>query len=447
MIFGGEGDDVVDFIGYSAQIDLGEGSDVLHADASLTGSFLAVFGGDGDDQLTIEYADDIDVSGGAGDDTISAAGRRIRVDQTGAHPGDFDSLNLSFASTLVALERDRGDLVLTNLSGDESIVTLMNWFEEGAHPLDQIAFADGMTWSPAHVAVELSKDHTAGSSGNDVLFSNGRDSQLRGLNGDDVLIGRDSGMLLDGGMGNDDIRLPDSNQGFVVGGRGDDVFTGGGVFAYNRGDGRDTLVNFSGTISLGGISFENVSMTTDNGGLNLDFGLGDSISLIDPRYMFVNPGAGPEPLLLQIVSPTRTATYDLAHGGVSIQTSLDSAIGGNLAYQYAMTGSTNSSSDAISSTALDEINLGSSLQDLRLGRSLNEILFELGDGSQAVAAQEGVDTIRFGPGIGPDNLKLGLGSLAISVGDFGDVLHIANFDPADVPVSYTHLTLPTILRV
>ncbi len=434
LIFGGEGDDVVDFIGYSAQIDLGEGSDVLHADANLTGSFLTVFGGDGDDQLTIDYADDIDVSGGAGDDTISAAGRRIRVDQTGANPGDFDSLNLSFASTFVAVERDRGDLVLTNLSGDESIVTLVSWFEAGAHQLDEIAFADGITWSPVGVAVALLKDHTAGSAGNDVLFSNGRDSQMRGLNGDDVLVGRDSGMLLDGGMGNDDIRLPDSNQGFVVGGRGDDVLTGSGVFAYNRGDGRDTLVNFSGTISLGGISYENVSMTTDNGGLNLDFGLGDSISLIDPRYLFVNPGAGsgPEPLLLQIVSPTRIAIYDLAHGGEPIQTSLDSAIGGNLAYQYAITGTTNSSSDAISSTALDEINLGSSLQDLRLGRSLNEILFELGEGSRAVAAQEGVDTIRFGPGIGPDNLKLGLGSLAISVGDFGDVLHLGNFDPADV---------------
>ena len=62
-------------------------------------------------------------------------------------------------------------------------------------------------------------------------------------------------------------------------------------------------------------------------------------------------------------------------------------------------------------------------------------VFDIGDGVDTIIDQAlpgEPNTLVFGPGIAPEDLSLGLGSLLIQVGDNGDALHLDNFDPNDV---------------
>jgi Ca2+-binding RTX toxin-like protein len=77
------------------------------------------------------------------------------------------------------------------------------------------------------------------------LVGNKSDNSIRGLGGDDVILGNGGNDTLDGGAGNDQL----SGTGTFIGGTGNDTMTGAGMqdtYAFARGDGQDTILDYSG---------------------------------------------------------------------------------------------------------------------------------------------------------------------------------------------------------
>ncbi|MDI1360362.1 MAG: calcium-binding protein, partial [Methylobacter sp.] len=111
--------------------------------------------------------------------------------------------------------------------------------------------------------------------GNDVLFGEDGNDSLNGQEGNDTLMG---------GAGND-----------IIGGQqGDDVLIGGtgtDTYIFNRGDGRDTVIDTEkdSTLILGkGISASDINLRLGSLELDLDLGNGDQVHIdgFDPNDVF-----------------------------------------------------------------------------------------------------------------------------------------------------------------
>ncbi len=98
---------------------------------------------------------------------------------------------------------------------------------------------------------------------------------------------------------------------------------------------------------------------------------------------------------------------------------------------FEITGS--AADDFITGTAAAEVIQGGPGNDTLDGGEGNDThVFNAGDGVDTITDSGGFDTLSFGPGITPEILTLGLGSLLIGVSDTGDAIHIEGFDPNDV---------------
>lgn len=217
------------------------------------------------------------------------------------------------------------------------------------------------------------KDSVAGGAGSDVLD---------GGAGDDVVSDLNGGNLLRGGAGDDTI-ITGAGNNLIVGGAGTDTIrTGSGrnVIAYNRGDGADTLIGSAGsrnTISFGaGINVADLRLLRNGNDLRLDIGAGDVLQLKDwylgadrhsvetlqffmERGRNYNPGgersndskvqtfdlerlaASTDELRLRHSNPHQAQTGpNLAsvYPDAFITSSKTAALGGDLSWQYAMTG-------------------------------------------------------------------------------------------------------------
>jgi VCBS repeat-containing protein len=138
-------------------------------------------------------------------------------------------------------------------------------------------------------------NNLAGGAGDDFLYGGKGNDSLRGDRGVDVLQGgegnddlkdKDGSTVFDGGSGNDDMSGGRSAD-FFAGGRGnDELELGGGrdVLAFNKGDGVDRIEGEcqDGVLSLGGgIRYEDLRFQKDGKDLVLDAGHGDRIVLED----------------------------------------------------------------------------------------------------------------------------------------------------------------------
>ena len=156
-----------------------------------------------------------------------------------------------------------------------------------------------------------------------------------------------------------------------------------------------------------------------------------------------------------------------ALASAELGSSTEFALGGDLAYHYASTGSNDglapdvirgiisdpafgvdaqpfeaSAPAALTGTAGNDMLTGSAGSDTLIGGAGNDTLdggagndtyvFDPGSGVDTIQDSAGMDTVAFGCGITPDMLTLGLGSLLIRVGDGGDAIHIEGFNADDV---------------
>jgi Ca2+-binding RTX toxin-like protein len=316
-------------------------------------------GGDGNDVYQYSRGDGID-------HVIDASGRdRIRFG-TGI---TSDQVSVRVVDTGHGLQ---AQLRFIDANGDESkqegidIDLPSNGCDPVLPAIEDVEFADGrvlgfgdlLTGSRVLQAGPRDISFT-GDRSDDIIYGNNRDNQLSGGLGNDALFGDGGYDTLRGGGGND----------FLAGGKKDDIIytgTGYNVVAFNRNDGRDTVVTSSGaanTLSLGqGIALSDLSLRRIGKDLLIDIGNKDGVTLKDwyasasnhnmNTLQLVAPANGKSaPLVTRIDFDVLAAQFDAANGTrvnspwQVMKAKLDShmskgsmAIGDELAFDYAQHG-------------------------------------------------------------------------------------------------------------
>ena len=250
----------------------------------------------------------------------------------------------------------------------------------------------------------IGNDQLAGGEGNDLLNGGPGDDQLagdsgndiaQGGTGDDVLSDTGGSNLMDGGAGADSLVGSAGNELFIGGAGADHINTGSGhdIVAFNRGDGADSVSASAGqdnTLSLGGgIKYSDIRLSKAGDDLNVELGGSGDRLILEHWYQGSNnksfvtlqviaeamtefDAASTDPLLNRKVASFNfdalVSSYDEARAADStlvqwsaMNSLLDAhlsgsdgqAIGGDLAYRYAMTGSLSGMSAA---AAFDTLN-------------------------------------------------------------------------------------------
>jgi Ca2+-binding RTX toxin-like protein len=320
VFHGGEHNDEMHGLQGEDHLDGGEGRDTLYGG----GADDVLIGGAGDDMLYGEDDDDV-LDGGAGDDRLDGGkGSDTYLMYRGmGHDSVHDSNRGDDAANIIKVldgvqpddivfSRDRFSLFM-DIAGTADRMTISGMFSIPFEPITSMQFADGTQWDFRELE-RRSRTVTA-SEAADVLygtdqfqwFSQHRPRNIYatdilgtdvmyGLGGNDTLIGYGANDLLDGGDG-DDILRGDAGRDLLIGGRGDDILYGckePDVIAFNRGDGRDkieTLYDFEryslqaghpgGTLSLGGIAYQDLTLSRSANDLILDLGQDESICIGD----------------------------------------------------------------------------------------------------------------------------------------------------------------------
>lgn len=240
-------------------------------------------------------------------------------------------------------------------------------------------------------------DNIYGQGGNDTLYGNtGNDTfdggcgidVLFGNNGNDVLSDLSGNNLLWGGFQNDMITAGSGND-FIAGGAHNDILNGGGgynVFAFNRGDGNDTIFPAAGahnTLSLNNVSYKDISMSKTGNDLILDVGANSTVTFKEWYSDTANQNFD----TLQIVSSkvesfdfqalvdafdtARASNPKLSSWGAMnellndhLNSSNSMALGGDLAIMYAQTGDLMNVSLSAAQNKLKDSAFGSTAQPL-----------------------------------------------------------------------------------
>ncbi|MEZ0231476.1 MAG: calcium-binding protein [Methylophilaceae bacterium] len=253
-----------------------------------------------------------------------------------------------------------------------------------------------------------------GGEGNDLIIGGQINDGLRGEAGNDIMqagagtdffIDNTGNNVADGGAGTDSLMLGSGND-FIAGGKGYDfINTGAGndIIAFNKGDGSDVVYASTGadnTLSLGGnFSYNDLVFAKSGNSLILGLGSGDQISFDD----WYTSNANHSVINLQVIAEAMTDfdtngsntllddnietfdfaglvdAFDTARAADSNLTNwqlsnalLDfhlggsdtSAIGGDLAYQYGVTGSLTGIGLTAAQNVINATGFGQSVQGL-----------------------------------------------------------------------------------
>ncbi len=190
-------------------------------DDIITGTLSneTLLGGAGNDNLVGNGGNDI-VVGGLGNDVLSGSvfrfargdGHDVIADTSGFSVIEFDD-SVREADVIIRFSPDGSAIVLTVGGADQSIT--MNRL------VARVQFSNSVFWDSS----EILDRAQAGTSGDDLLFSFGRVSEIDGEAGNDRLVGSLGGDIL-------------------LGGAGHDVLSGGGgadEYRFSLGDGHDTI--------------------------------------------------------------------------------------------------------------------------------------------------------------------------------------------------------------
>jgi Ca2+-binding RTX toxin-like protein len=228
--------------------------------------------------------------------------------------------------------------------------------------------------APLHGTDNYLDNLLIGNAGANVMKGSWGIDLLQGRAGNDMLSDTLGPGLIDGGAGND--YLTGSAIGdMFIGGHGADTILGGGVIAFNRGDGVDTLVpgaNANAVLSLGGgIKYADLVLRKSGSDLVLSSGATDQITFQDWYKSPDNASVATlqvvtaaswdyNPQALSAINDNKVEQFDFmamvarfdavrATGptAFSVWTTLEqfhlggsdrAAFGGDLAYQYALNG-------------------------------------------------------------------------------------------------------------
>ncbi len=296
--------------------------------------------------------------------------------------------------------------------------------DEADAGLDQVSSTAGLTL-PAHVEIlTLTGSASVNGRGNaldNLLKGNVGANQLNGQDGVDLLqggAGNDTladtagrANLLDGGAGADRLGGGDGNELFFGGKGADNIATGAGadLIVFNRGSGMDTVgvsVGTDNTVSLGGgIAYADLALRKSGADLILSAGAGDQITFkswyAKPEHasvavlqMVTAASADYLPGASSPIHDNKVETFDFmaliaqfeqirAGSGstwrvgasleqFSIGGSDTAAIGGDLAYQYALNGNLANVGVTPAIAIVGSSGFGSVAQEFLPGAGLND---------------------------------------------------------------------------
>ncbi|MEL7465537.1 MAG: Hint domain-containing protein [Pseudomonadota bacterium] len=387
-VSGGAGDDVIEaYLMDRVTLDGGAGADYIYTNTwGGTGGLLS--GGSGDDTI-IAFGADHAISGGLGNDSITAFDGADNV--TGGAGADTIAGGAG-ADTLIG---GSGDDLLTGGSGDDSIkVGTGGDTAFGGSGADTIQNASG-------------DDSLVGGSGDDLIIATAGADTLEGGAGSDTLIGGSGDDSLVGGAGSD--RLDGgSGDDRMFGGSGDDNFLFSDLF------GNDTIEGGEGGSDTDTLDFSNLT-----GPVTVSYTGNEAGTVTD----------GTDTLTFsEIERIILTDSADLVNGGDD-SVGMEIVGGGGIDSIYGGQGGdqlfAGSGDDDVFGAAGDDTIFGGDGNDGFSGGTGNDSLFG-GAGVDGMDGASGDDTIfggagddGFGGGIGNDALFGGSGDDGIG-GNSGD---------------------------
>ena len=491
LVDAGDGDDLVDTRvgdGGDDVIHLGAGDDQVQILSSVAGvnrvvtlhgedgdddfylndtnlvTDFHVQGGDGSDEIRIQYARAATIDAGAGDDIITLYDGRITASVTlgdghdllgfqtshwtlggpltiqdfqvsGASADRFDlavylmDLGLpvasgnAFTEGFLLLEQDGADTLLqvrTNLANP--YWTAVRFVGVQATTLTALSLGGIDPLGGANIGVTLEGD-----AGRNTFWGSAFQDHITGGEGADYLDGHGGRDVLEGGAGNDILFSQDSADDQLFGGDGDDAlfyYRAGGAGSLDQilldgGAGDDSIDLYTHNLVLnakvvGGAGDDRITVL-DNGGARIEAGEGDDQINLGDGDEWVEGGDGFD-----------TLDYTHAHGGVTF----------DLALQGSAQATGGSGVDVV--TGVERLR-GSYLADVLSGDGLgNQIAGDQGadvlngrDGDDQLNGDAGDDELHGGDGA--DVLKGGLGADLFDGG--------AGNDLADFRYEYTRVTV------
>ncbi|MDM5176141.1 calcium-binding protein [Massilia sp. DJPM01] len=397
----------------------GDTDDVLQGQAGAD----KLFGMGGNDTL----------DGGAGNDTMDGGlgsdvylfgrgdGRDI-VYGTGVRPaGETNTLRFKPGVLPADIGFDMsGTSLLININGSTDQFRVDgflygNSITNTANPLQQIVFANGITWDLAAISAAL----YAGTDLADTRSGTYLDDRISGRAGDDALSGKTGNDVLDGGSGNDSLSGEGGND-TLDGGTGNDRLYGGDgndTYSFGKGDGQDTIVTDLDrkTGSVDTLSFKAGVLPSDieltaNGGMLIIKIKGSTDQLRADGYV---------PLMVANTYTNPLQQFLFADGS-----------SWNLAAINAKLYAGTSGNDVLTGTGGNDRIYGQEGNDWLDGGFGNDTL-DGGPGSDEIQGGFGDDTYVYGPGDGLDSLDFirstednGFNTLQFKAGILPDDVHL-----------------------
>jgi trimeric autotransporter adhesin len=353
------------------------------------------------------------------------------------------------------VSRDALGRVYTNVGGGRLVIDgniIIEGWSAGKLGLN-------MTGSPAVVPAD---NYVAGTSQSNTLTGTGAADQVEGYESSDILIGgmgndriygdaqvSDADAIASGnaplgsvsrgdwltGGGGDDTIVGSAASDVLMGGGGKDLLIGGAGDDDIRGDGDWTAANYSWTVywEIVGVNSTRVyTSTTAEGTLYPQDAAADLIyggSGDDTVFA----GAGNDVVFGE---DDRDTLFGADGNDVLIGGKGNDSLNGESGDDF-LDGGAND--DYLLGHEGDDILIGGTGDDYLIGGPGSDVyVYNLGDGKDRIVDildQPGnvgdKNILRFGIGVDPANVKLGLGSLLLDLGN-GDQVHIDNFNPDDV---------------
>ncbi|MDP2810165.1 MAG: putative Ig domain-containing protein [Rhodocyclaceae bacterium] len=336
---------------------------------------------------------------------LVAAGA-VRADRIVFGPGvTADNLTITGGA-------EYGSVFLRQADGTGVDIALATVGDAVGTGIERVEFADGSSLSMGEVAALADADHDlTGTEGDDIFYLGAGSDVVRGLGGYDEMVGGGGDDTLAGGEGDD----------ALLGGLGNDLLDGGAgsdSYGFDRGHGHDTIIETpaSGDTNSLWMGFnsnpvgpESLRFTRadDDLVIAVEGWDGDSVTL-------ANWFAADAPARIQEI------WFSVWDDSAGDWTRMDTA-----AIEAAV-------SAAVPATWDGNDTLIGEAGDETLAGGLGDDIYVIGAGSgiDRIVDSGGDDTLQFGPGIVPEDISLGLGSLLLRIGGGGDAVHIEGFDPS-----------------
>ena len=359
-----------------------------------------------------------------------------------------------------------GDLLLTLVASGESI-RIEGFISSAAQIIERIEFSDGTVWDPAYIRTRL----LTGTTGDDIILGQqlyqGSGKFIHGRAGNDRLYGSYTNDHIHGDEGND-ILLGDGGVDVLDGGGGDDVLNdgdnqsngaaAGDVFLYGRGDGNDrihaayqTVANQDRLQFRAGILADDLHFARERDDLLVSVSDGSG-SLRIERWFAGDTFRGPDQLghklgALVFADGSQLSVEEIENRLLQVGSDADDVIVG-----YVRNDSLRGAggSDRLYGDDGDDGLDGGAGRDLLFGGAGADLLHGGGDADQLVGGdgddvfeflrgdgqdeingygETGVDTLRFGPEIGPADVGVSRdgAALVFTLLDTTDRVRVANW--------------------